>query len=95
MIISFPSIYITKPGFKDGIIKFIKIVGWYIGCGAVTVATAYYQNHNIIDKENGAIFGSLMILNAAIAGASKWLSTNKPEGAIDIKSEVVDTDIIG
>lgn len=81
-------LYITKDGWKESVMKFLKIVAWYMASTAVTIAGAYAAGYNIVDEKNGIIIGSLMLVNAGLASVSKWLGTNKPEG-------VIDTEIIG
>lgn len=73
------TLFVDKYGLKEATIKFLKIIGWYVASGAITGAGAYIAGFNVVDEKNGILIGVLMVVNALLAGASKWLTTNKPE----------------
>jgi len=60
----------------DGVIKFLKIVGWVAASGALTAILEYVKDLQI-DPDKYVLVAFVGLVNAILAGLAKWLSTKK------------------
>lgn len=66
-------------GALDGLYKFVKITGWYVGSAVVATLIAYSQGYNLANEHNILVVASVWFLNATGAGVQTWLNSHKPE----------------
>lgn len=66
--------YFNEAGLWDGFKKFVVVVVWVALSGAVTGLIAWLGNLPI-NQEDAVAVASVALVNALLAGVSKWLQT--------------------
>lgn len=68
----------SKYGIKEGIIRFLKVVGWYALSGALAGVAVILAKYHPTEGQYLAVL-AIAAINSVLAGIEKWLSTHKPQ----------------
>lgn len=67
----------SSAGWKDGVLRALKVAGWVALSGAVSALIAYLGSLHVDPSQITAV-AIVGLLNAILAGLKDWLDTKRP-----------------